>query len=417
MRTRFPRTVWLLGWASFFTDLASEAIYPLLPMFLSVVLGAGALALGLIEGVAEGANSLLKILSGHFSDRWRVRKPIVLGGYTLSSLVRPLMALVTAWPQVLALRFVDRLGKGIRVAPRDAMLADLAPPGMRGRVFGMNRAMDHAGAVAGPLIASLFLWFYPGELRTLFALTLIPGVLVVAILILVPEVKAAGAGRGDPGGRDSGGTGRDPESGGIGRDPESGGTGLQPCDALPADFYRLLAIILLFTLGNSTDAFLLLRLSELGVPPAGIPLVWAVLHVIKSAGSAVGGTLSDRVGRRAMIASGWLLYAGVYAGFAVVQSLPALIAIFLVYGLYYGLSESPEKALIADLVPAERRGMAFGLYNAALGFGSLLASVVFGLVWTEAGASVAFLLGAALALAAAATLALLGAPRSRDILS
>ena len=254
MRAKLPRPVWLLGWVSFFTDLASEAIYPLLPLFLSAVLGAGAIALGLIEGVAEAANSLLKILSGHFSDRWRVRKPIVLGGYTLSSLVRPLMALVTVWPQVLALRFVDRLGKGIRGAPRDAMLADLAPPGLRGRVFGANRAMDHAGAVAGPLIASLFLWLYPGELRTLFAMTVIPGVMVVAILVMVPEVKRAG---------------EETET-------ETGGGAAAAASApLPSAFYQLLGVILLFTLGNSTDAFLLLRLSQLAVPPAGIPLVWA----------------------------------------------------------------------------------------------------------------------------------------------
>jgi MFS family permease len=393
VKTRLPRPVWLLGWVSFFTDLASEAIYPLLPLFLSAVLGAGAMALGLIEGAAEAANSLLKILSGHYSDRWRVRKPIVLGGYALSSLVRPLIAFVTVWPQVFVLRFIDRLGKGIRGAPRDAMLADLAPPGMRGRVFGANRAMDHAGAVAGPLAASLFLWLYPGDLRTLFALSVIPGVIVVAILVMVPEVKRAGEdARATPG-------------------------GAAPTSApLPSGFYRLLGVILLFTLGNSTDAFLLLRLSQLGVSPAGIPLVWAALHVVKSAGSAAGGALSDRVGRRVMIASGWVLYAAVYAGFAFVQAPSALVAIFLAYGVYYGLSESPEKALITDLVPAERRGFAFGLYNAALGLGSLLASVVFGLVWTAAGPAAAFLLGAALALVASVALLTVGAPRSRAIL-
>lgn len=399
MKSRFPRPVWLLGWVSFFTDLASEAIYPLLPLFLSTVLGAGALALGLIEGVAEGANSLLKIVSGRVSDRWRVRKPIVLGGYALSSIVRPLMAVVTAWPQVLALRFVDRLGKGIRGAPRDAMLADLAPVAMRGRVFGLNRAMDHAGAVAGPLIASLFLWLYPGELRALFALTIVPGAIVVLLLIAVPEV---GQGRA--------------RSAGAHQLSNSGGTGPQPgASGLPRDFYRFLIVLLLFTLGNSTDAFLLLRLAELGVPAAGIPLVWAVLHVIKSGGSVVGGALSDRVGRRALIASGWILYAAVYSGFAALTAPSALITLFLVYGLYYGLAESPEKALIADLVPTDRRGTAFGVYNAVLGVGSLLASVVFGIVWSAAGAPAAFLLGAALALVASLLLALLGRANAQQV--
>lgn len=383
-----PRPVWLLGWVSFFTDLASEAIYPLLPAFLSSVLGAGAFALGLIEGVAEAANSLLKILSGHVSDRWRVRKPIVLAGYSLSAAVRPLIATVTAWPQVLALRFVDRLGKGIRGAPRDAMLASLAPAGERGRVFGVNRAMDHAGAVAGPVLASIFLFFYPGDLRTLFALTVIPGLVVVAILVAVPEVR-------EPKG--SGGAGRTEDS-----DCSAALSGAPPL--LSADFYRLLGVILLFTLGNSTDAFLLLRLGEIGVPATGIPLIWAALHVIKSLGSAWGGALSDRLGRRRLIASGWLLYAAIYAGFAMTTSAPGLVALFLVYGLYYGLSESPEKALIADIIPPERRGTAFGIYNAALGVGGLLASVVFGLVWTVAGAPAAFLLGATLAVAASVLL-------------
>ena len=181
------RPVWLLGWVSFFTDIASETVYPLLPLFLTQVLGTGAMSLGVIEGAAEAANSGLKILSGWLADRWRSPKTLVLAGYGLASVVRPLIGFATAWPQVLAIRFADRLGKGIRGAPRDAMLAGFAPPYARGRVFGFHRAMDHAGAVTGPLLASAFLYFYPGEYRTLFALTIIPGVIVIPFILRVPE--------------------------------------------------------------------------------------------------------------------------------------------------------------------------------------------------------------------------------------
>jgi len=384
-RSRLPRPVWLLGWVSFFTDLASEAIYPLLPAFLSTVLGAGAVALGLIEGVAEATASVLKIVSGRLSDRWHVRKPIVLAGYSLSSAVRPLMAIVTVWPHVLALRFVDRMGKGVRGAPRDAMLAELATPDTRGRVFGLNRAMDHAGAVAGPLLASLFLFFHPGEYRTLFALTLAPGILVVLIILRVPEVVAG----------DAGSAASRVEAVGSGRWQD-----------LPGAFFRLEAVILLFTLGNSTDAFLLLRLGEEGIPVAFIPAVWAALHVVKSAASVPGGALSDRIGRRGVIAAGWVVYAIVYAGFALTESPAALVALFLAYGLYYGLAESAERAMVADLAPPALAATAFGIHNAVTGFGALAASVVFGLVWTSFGAPLAFALGAALAIVASAALPL-----------
>ena len=189
------RPVWLLGWVSFFTDMASEMVYPLLPLFLTQVLGAGAMSLGVIEGAAEAANSGLKILSGWLADRWRSPKKLVLAGYGLASVVRPLIGFATAWPQVLAIRFADRLGKGIRGAPRDAMLAGFAPAETRGRVFGFHRAMDHAGAVTGPLLASAFLYFYPGDYRTLFALTIVPGVIVILFILRVPERAL-----GEPGG-------------------------------------------------------------------------------------------------------------------------------------------------------------------------------------------------------------------------
>ena len=382
-----PGSVWLLGWVSFFTDLASEAIYPLLPLFLTRVLGAGAMSLGVIEGAAEAANSALKIISGRLSDRWNARKPLVLGGYTLSSIVRPLMSVATSWVHVLALRFTDRLGKGIRGAPRDALLAQVSLPEQRGRVFGIQRAMDHAGAVAGPLIASAFLFYRPGEYRTLFALTVIPGMVVVALLATLKEdTRATKQGEVKP--------------------------ELARWRQIPGRLWIVLAIIFIFTLGNASDAFLLLRLSDLGVGAAWIPILWAALHVVKATSSAVGGAWSDRVGRRWLIVAGWLLYAVVYFAFAAFDGRTTVIAVFITYGLYFGLTEGAERALIADLTPEGLRGTAFGLYNGALGIGALLASVVFGFVWTRVSPDAAFVMGAALAMLAAILLAIVSLARS-----
>jgi MFS family permease len=385
-RAKLPASVWLLGWVSFFTDLASEAIYPLLPLFLTRVLGAGAMSLGVIEGAAEAANSALKIISGRLSDRWNARKPLVLFGYSLSSTVRPLMALAASWLHVLALRFTDRLGKGIRGAPRDALLARITPPGQRGQVFGIQRAMDHAGAVAGPLLASAFLWFRPEDYRTLFALTILPGIVVVVLLTRLKDDRVA------------------PPTGGKAQPTLTGWRNL------PGRLWVLLGILFIFTLGNASDAFILLRLSDIGVGAAWIPIIWSALHVVKSISSAVGGTWSDRVGRRRLIAAGWVLYALVYFAFARFDGRAAVIGIFMVYGLYFGLTEGAERALITDLTPDGLRGTAFGLYNAALGVGALVASVLFGLVWTEVSPDAAFLMGGALALLAAVLLVFVPAP-------
>jgi MFS family permease len=383
----------MLGWVSFFTDTASEMVYPLLPLFLTQVLGARALSLGIIEGIAEAANSGLKLASGHVADRSGAPKGLVLAGYGLSSAVRPFMALASGWTHVLALRFTDRLGKGLRSAPRDAMLATFADATNRGRIFGFHRAMDHAGAVCGPLIASAFLYFNPDQYRALFAWTIVPGIAVMLILWRVPDVR---------------------------RPPRASHAAPMVAAPAPADrfepkplpktFVRAMAVIFLFSLGNASDAFLLLRFSELGVATFWIPLLWSALHVVKSASSAVAGHWSDTLGRREVIAVGWTIYAAVYAAFAVTRSPSVLVVVFLIYGLYFGLTEGVEKAWIADLAPVERRGLAFGVYNAVIGIGALIASVLFGLIWTRVAPAAAFWTGAAGAAGAAALLYLMFPP-------
>ncbi len=380
-----PRSVWRRGWVSLATDAATEAIYPLLPFFLTHVLGASAISLGIIEGAAEATNSALKILSGRASDRTKRRRPIVLAGYAISSLARPLIAVAQTWVQVFTVRVVDRVGKGIRGAPRDAMLAALATPTTRGKVYGFHRAMDHAGAVVGPVLASLFLLAYPGQYRTLFALTIIPGAIAVALMFFVREDVASGLRVA-------------PNSNVV-----SGVSRTTPA-RLPRELKSFFLVLALFTLGNSTDAFLILKLTEAAGGIAWIPMLWAALHVVKASVSIVAGSWSDRIGRRTTIAVGWIIYAVVYAGFAVAESLGALLGLFLVYGFYFGFTEGSEKALIADLAPASRRGFAFGVYNAVLGAGGLVASVLFGYLWTAFGPIVAFSAGAALALAATAML-------------
>jgi MFS family permease len=386
--SRFPRQVWLLGWASLLTDAGTEMIYPLLPAFLAGVLGAGAVSLGVIEGVAEGVNSALKIVSGWFADRPDRRRALVIGGYSLSSAVRPLVALATSWPHVLAIRAIDRTGKGIRGAPRDAMLARLADEQSRGRVFGFHRAMDHAGAIVGPVVATLFLLAWPGQMRTLFALTIVPGALAVAVLLLVRD-----------------GTTRNDAPATADADAAT-----RPSGTLPRPLWALLAVILVFSLGSSADAFLLLRLTDALGSATYVPLLWSAHHVVKASLSTWGGALSDRFGRRPVIVAGWAVYAAVYLGFATATSAVTLILWFLVYGSYFALAEGAEKALVADLTPPGRHGTAFGLYNAALGLGALLASVGFGLVYEWFGAPPAFLMGAGFA-GAASLLLLVVAPR------
>ncbi len=380
------RNVLALAAVSFLTDASSEIIAPLLPLFLVGTLGATVSMVGVIEGGAEAVASLLKLASGWWSDRVSRRKPLIVAGYTIASLVRPLVAIAQSASQVLAIRLVDRVGKGIRGAPRDALLAASTPAEFRGRAFGFHRAADHAGAVVGPLIALACLQWLGMPVRQVFWVAAIPGALAVMVAIacvreerrgpLAVRVVAAPA------------------------DPKPG-TDVGTPTALPPSFWLAMLPILVFTLGNSTDAFLLLRASQLGVPTALIPLVWVLLHLVKSASSTPAGALSDRVGRRPLIVAGWGLHAAVYAGFSLATDPWHAWALFGVYGVVFGLTEGAEKALVADLVPAPRRGTAFGWYQATVGVAALPASITFGVVWDTFGSPTAFGMGAALAVVAA----------------
>ena len=374
-RSALGGNVLALSTVSLLNDAASEMIYPLLPLFVTGVLGASPALLGLIEGVAESTASFVKLGSGWVSDRARRRKPFVLWGYSIAAFARPLIALTTSAWQVLVIRFVDRVGKGIRSAPRDALLADSVDPSFRGRAFGVHRAADHAGAVLGPLIASLLLLALADDLRSMFLFALIPGVLAMAVVIFgVQEARHT---------------------------EERERTTLRlSLHELSPELRRFLPVLALFTLGNATDAFLLLRAQQLGVPIALLPMLWAMHHIAKMAASAPGGALADRFGPRRVIAAGWLMYAVTYAGFAAADTAMHAWLLFAAYGLFYGLTEAPEKALVAALSTGTRRGSAFGAYHFAIGMAALPASVLFGVVWQTWSPEAAFLTAAGLALSA-----------------
>ena len=392
---------------SFFTDVSTEMIYPLLPVFLAGVLGANASFIGAIEGVAETTASLLKLVSGWLSDKIGSRKILVVIGYGIATIVRPFTAAAHSARQVLAIRLTDRIGKGIRTSPRDALLADSAPVQARGRAFGFHAAADNAGAVLGPLLAFMILKLHgvgsfdgtnrllPHDeqaLRNVFWLAAVPGLIALAILIVVVR---------DVPRREAGGKAAEASGGAVG-----GG--------LTRRFWAYLVVVLLFTLGNSTDAFLLLRANQLGVPVAMAPILWALLNLVKSATGTYGGQLSDTLGRKPLIVGGWLLYAAVYFAFGWAAAAWQAWALFAVYGIFYGMTEGTEKALVADIVPRSRRGSAFGWYNLAIGLGALPASLIFGAIWDRAGAPSAFMFGATLALIAALLMAFVAPSRARS---
>ncbi|MBP6876113.1 MAG: MFS transporter [Candidatus Eisenbacteria bacterium] len=387
-----PRAVIAVGVVSFLTDFSSEMIYPLLPAFLTAVLGAGAVAIGLIEGVAESTASLLKLVSGYWTDRVHRRKPFLLAGYGLAGLARPLIGLALSWPFVLALRFLDRVGKGLRTSPRDALIADVTDPRQRGAAYGLHRAMDHAGAVAGPLAAAGLLLIPGVTLPHIFFLAAIPAALVIIVILAFVHEPRAHTAKPAP-------TAPSSPSAPPGR-------GIPPAMPLPhspvekdsrREIGALLVAVLLFTLGNSTDAFLLLRLGEAGYSSSSIALLWAFHNLVRMISAYFGGALSDRTGRRTLVLSGWAFYALIYLAFGWIHSPTALIPVFLAYGIFFGLSEPAEKAWIADLSPSTHRGRLFGFYNLAVGLGALPASLLFGWIWKSYGSTAAFTMGAGFA--------------------
>jgi len=385
-----PRSVKALGWTSFFTDFSTEMIYPLLPRFLTHTLKATPLVLGLVEGVAESTASLLKLLSGHWSDRFHKRKPLVVGGYVISG-IWPLIALAPTWPFVLLLRFLNRVGKGVRTSPRDALIADWTDPEERGRAFGFQRALDHAGAMVGPLAAYFLLRGLGFSLREVFLFALLPTVVVFAVLLWAVTDKPGEAAPVGP---------QDPKEGLASSWSRMGGS-----------FRMYLFSLFVFTLGNSTDAFLLLKLDMAGVGEGGVLLLWSAHHFVKSICTYWGGKVSDKIGRRTMVLAGWGVYALVYLAFSVVTDQAALIAVFLSYGIYFGLTEPVEKAWVADMAPKDIRGAAFGWYHLTVGLAALPASLLFGWIYMTYSPSCAFLTGACLAGCAAVLLMRVGDER------
>jgi MFS family permease len=379
-QARLPLNVRVLGLASCLNDVASEMIYPLLPAFLVSVLRGSAFHLGIIEGAADSASSLLKLYSGAWSDRAGRRKPFVIFGDALAAVARPAIGLVFAPWQLFFARVGDRVGKGLRTSPRDALIADSTDPAIRGRAFGFHRAMDHLGAAVGPLLALGFLWLWPNELRTLFLLALVPGIFVLLLLLVgLRERKASGP---------------PPEH-------EKLRLTLKPFDRR---FRIYLVAMLIFTLGNSSDAFLLHRSGQLGVPTQYLPLLWFVFHVAKSLGNWLAGRLVDRIGPRLPLLLGWVIYGAAYIGFAFAAEAWHVWTLFLLYAAFYALSEPAEKTLVMHLAGPQHKGLAFGWYNFAIGVTAFPASAIFGALYEAWGPLVSFGWGAGLALLAAIVL-------------
>lgn len=383
------KNVFALGIVSFLTDFSSEMIYPLLPLFLTSVLGASTSFLGFIEGIAESTASVLKLFSGWLSDKLNKRKAIVVFGYTLSSISRPLIAIVSKPFHVLLIRFSDRVGKGLRTSPRDALIADSVDKEHYGKAFGFQRALDNLGGVVGPLAAFALLSFYTGDLRLVFAFSAIPAVITVIILVLFVQEKKR-------------------SSSDVKRPPT---LTLKPFDT---NFKLYMLIVLFFTLGNSSDAFLILRARDCGVPISLIPIIWVVLHVVKTLSSMPGGILSDRAGRKPLIVAGWFIYGLVYLGFGFATQSWHVWVLFAVYGLYYGLTEGVEKALIADLVPSNLRATAFGIYYFAVGIAAFPSSWIMGIIWQKFGVVYAFSFGAVMSFIAASMFIVLVKTKTKD---
>ncbi len=383
--TRLPKAVYYFGATSLTNDFASEMIYPLLPAFVTGMLGGGAVALGILDGAADTVAALFKLVSGYLADRPRLRGPLVVGGYAVAAVIRPVVAVATAAWQVIGLRATDRVGKGVRTAPRDAMIADVTPAEIRGRAFGLHRAADHVGAIFGPLLAAGLLALGL-TLRHVFWIAAVPG--LAAVVVAAVAVREAGSGL---------------QVVGSGKDETPATHNLQPTNAR---FRATIAVLVLAAALRAPDTLLILRAQDLGVPVALVPILWAALHVVRSTASYPGGALADRWGPRRTLAAGWLVYAALALAFAAASSQPAAWATFLAFGIFVGLTESPERKLVAELAPGGRRGRGFGWYHGSLSAVALPGAALFGWLYQARGAGLAFTLSAAVTLVAIAALPL-----------
>ena len=368
----------ILGITSLLTDISSEMVYPVLPIFLVTTLGAGPAILGLIEGVAESVASLLKVFSGYFSDKTGSRKHFTIFGYASSVLGKFFLYISTGWGYVLVGRVIDRFGKGIRTAPRDALIADSAKEGKRGAAFGLHRAMDTLGATIGVLLAYFLLTRFSGNLRSIFLFSLIPAFLGVVFLFLVKEGK---------------------------REAKPNSKNLQfKWNALDKRLKLFLVFTFIFTLGNSSNQFLLLRAKNSGSPVTQVILFYLVYNIVYCLATYPASRLSDKIGRKRLLVFGYLLYGLVYLGFAINNSMNAFWLLFGTYGLYIGFTEGVEKALVADIAPAYLRATAIGLHATLVGVGLLPASLFAGLLWKYLGASAPFYFGGLMGIFASAGL-------------
>jgi len=376
---KLRRNVNGIGFVSLLNDTSSEMIYPLLPLFLVKELKAGPTQLGLIEGFSESISSILKLFSGYLSDRVGKRKPFIFLGYFVAIFSRPIIGITTRWWQLLGLRIVDRFGKGIRTSARDALISQSTPHKILGRAFGFQRALDHSGAILGPILAFSLFYFLRVEIRNLFILSIVPGIFAFFLLFLVREKEKI-------------------------REHEKKTLSLRGLDG---NFIRYLATLLVFTLSNSSDTFLLLKGVEVGIRREIFPLLWVFLHIIKSLTSTPSGSLSDRIGRKKMIFFGWLLYAFTYFLFGVSSKIWQFFLLFALYGFYFGLTEGVERAFVSQIKGRVDEGTAFGLYHFVIGIAIFPASLLFGIVWKYFGSFYAFLLSSLISFISSLSLLLL----------
>ena len=366
------RNVFAAGLVSFFMDVSSEMVYPLVPLFLANVLGVNKSVIGLIEGIAESTSSLLKVFSGWFSDRIGRRKGLMGVGYAVSVLSRPLIALAVAWQHILASRFIDRFGKGIRTAPRDAIIAESSDPGVMGRAFGFHRAMDTLGAVIGPALAFFLLSAFTGDFRKVFWVSMIPGIIAVALIVfLIKEKKKAL--------------------------PERHERPKLTLAHFDWRFKFFVVITTLFAIGNSSDVFLILRSQQLGITTAMIPVVYLTFNLVYALSAIPAGIAADRFGKKRVVLVGFILFALIYYGFAVAGSATAAWVLFGLYGVFMGLTEGVQKAFLTTIIPPDFKATAFGVYNTAVGLALFPASLIGGWLWDRVSPAATFYYGSAMA--------------------